>query len=294
MKVGFIGLGSMGTAIATRVLDAGHKLTVWNRSPQRLAELIARGAVAARSPEDALQGDCLVSMLSDDAAIRAVGLDGQMLTHATPGLIHVNMATISVAFAQQLAAAHDARGLSYVAAPVFGRPEAVVAGNLVIAAAGAPSSLAILEPLFAVIGRRTAVVGEAPEQANLFKLAGNFMLTAAVEAMGEAFALLRKGGVDPALFHEVLTGGLFTGPVYQGYGGRIVAGTFTPPGFALKLAAKDVGLARTAASDLQVPMPLAELVHDHFMDAMALGFGEQDLAALARVIAAQAGLPSGD
>jgi 3-hydroxyisobutyrate dehydrogenase-like beta-hydroxyacid dehydrogenase len=290
MKVGFIGLGKMGSAIAARILGAGHAVTVWNRSPDPVAALVAKGAVAANTPEDAMQGDCVLSMLASDAAIQAVGLDGALLDRAVPGLVHANLATVSIEFARQMAAAHAARGLGYVASPVFGRPDVAAAGNLILVVAGAPGNIEKLGPVFGAVGRRTAAVGTAPEQANLFKVAGNFMIAAAIETMGEALALVRKGGIDPAQFHDVLTNSLFAAPVYQGYGKLIVTETYEPPGLSLRLGLKDIDLARAAAGALQVPLPLADLVHDHFTEAMEAGLGEKDWASVASVIAAKAGL----
>jgi len=290
MKIGFIGLGKMGAAIAGNILRAGHELTVWNRSPEPMAELARQGAVAAKSAEDALQGDALFSMLASDAAIRAVGLDGALLARAAKGLIHANVATISVDFARALAAAHEKRGLDYVASPVFGRPDAAAAGKLIVVAAGKEAAIAKLQPVFDVIGRRTAIVGDAPEKANLFKIAGNFMIAASLETMGEAHALLRKGGVDTALFHEVLSNSLFAGPVYQGYGAAITARQYEPAGFELALGLKDVNLAREAAQGLAMPLPLADLMRAHFDEAIAAGMGEKDWSAIAALIAAKAGL----
>jgi 3-hydroxyisobutyrate dehydrogenase-like beta-hydroxyacid dehydrogenase len=291
MKVGFIGLGNMGSAIAGNILKAGHQLTVWNRSPAPVAELVGRGAMAAKTPQDALHGDCVFSMLANDAALREVGLAGPLLHHAAPGLVHVNLATISIELARQMAEAHAARGVGYVAAPVFGRPDAAAAAKLIVIAAGAGKDIARVRPLLEVVGQRVAVVGEVPEQANLFKIAGNFMLAAAIETMGEAIALVRKGGLDPALFIQVLTTSLFAGPAYQGYGALIVAQKYEPAGFKLQLGMKDAGLALAAGSQLQVPLPLASLVHDHFIEAMASGWAEKDWAALAGLAAAKAGLP---
>ena len=216
--------------------------------------------------------------------------DGPLLDGAAPGLVHVNMATISVEYAHQLAEAHAARRLDYVAAPVFGRPDAAAAAKLVVIAAGAAKDIARVQPILEKIGQRLAIVGEVPEKANLFKIAGNFMIASAIETMGEAVALLRKGGVDPAVFVDVLTNTLFAAPVYKGYGGIIVNQKYDPPGFKLKLGYKDAGLTLAAADALQVPLPLASLVHDHFVEAMASGLGEKDWAALASLAARKAGL----
>jgi len=291
MKIGFIGLGNMGSAVAGNLLKAGHQLTVWNRSPAAAAELAGRGAVAAKAPAEALKGDLLFSMLANDAALREVGLDGMLLKEAAPGLVHVNLATISVELARELAAAHAAHGVGYVAAPVFGRPDAAAAARLIVIAAGADKDIAHARPALEAIGQRLAIVGTTPEQANLFKIAGNFMLAAAIETMGEAVALLRKGGVDSAQFIEVLTTSLFAAPAYQGYGAIIVGQKYEPAGFKLRLGKKDLALALDAADGLQVPLPLASLIHDHFLEAIATGMGEKDWAALASLAAAKAGLP---
>jgi 3-hydroxyisobutyrate dehydrogenase-like beta-hydroxyacid dehydrogenase len=291
MKVGFIGLGNMGAAIAGNILRAGHQLTVWNRSPAPVAELVGRGAVAAKAPQDALRGDVVFSMLANDAALQEVGLTGPLLDHAAPGLVHVNLATISIELALQMAQAHAVRGVGYVASPVFGRPDAAAAAQLIVIASGAGKDIARVRPILEAIGRRVAVVGEIPEQANLFKIAGNFMLAAAIETMGEAIALVRKGGLDPALFIDLLTTSLFAAPAYQGYGALIVAQKYEPAGFKLRLGMKDAGLALAAGRQLQVPLPLVDLIHEHFVEAIASGLGDKDWAALASLAAAKAGLP---
>jgi 3-hydroxyisobutyrate dehydrogenase-like beta-hydroxyacid dehydrogenase len=291
MKIGFIGLGQMGAAIAGNLLRAGFPVTAWNRSREPLDRLAAEGATAAADPRDALQGDVLISMLANDAAIREIGLDGPWLDRAAKGLIHVNMATISVDLARAAAAAHAQQGFGYVSAPVFGRPDAAQAARLIIAAAGDPATLEKLSSVFAAIGRQTVIVGEAPEQASLFKIAGNFMIASAMEMMGEAFALLRKGGVNPAQFHEVMANSLFAGPVFQNYGKMIVEERYEPAGFAMALGLKDVNLTRQAAVNLEMIMPLAEILRTHFEDGIARGWSNKDWSALGAVIAAEAGLP---
>jgi 3-hydroxyisobutyrate dehydrogenase-like beta-hydroxyacid dehydrogenase len=290
MKIGFIGLGNMGSAVAANLLHAGHELTVWNRSPGPADALAAKGAHVAKTPQDALHGDILFSMLASDDAIRAVGLDGPLLAQAKPGLVHVNLGTISVQFARALAKAHAEKGLRYMAAPVFGRPDVAAAGNLIVVAAGENAAIEKVRPLLECIGRRVEVVGEAPEQANLFKIAGNFLLAAAIESMGEAFALVRKGGVDARVFQDVLSNSLFACPVYQGYGNAIVSGKFEPAGFALKLGMKDVRLALDAGRELSVPLPVASVVHDHFLEGMVAGFADKDWALLGELAAKKAGL----
>jgi 3-hydroxyisobutyrate dehydrogenase-like beta-hydroxyacid dehydrogenase len=290
MKIGFIGLGHMGSAIAANILAAGHELTVWNRSPGAAQSLAEKGAQVAHSPEEALQGDIAFSMLANDDAIRQIGLDGALLSHAKPGLVHVNLATISVDFARRLAHAHKEKGIGYVAAPVFGRPDAAAAAKLIVIVAGSDPDVAKVRPVLERIGRKVHVVGQAPEQANLFKIAGNFMLASAIETMGEAFALVRKGGIDAHVFHDVLSNSLFACTVYQGYGSAIVNEAFEPAGFALRLGMKDVRLALEAGRDLSVPLPLASLVNDHFIEATVAGLGEKDWAALGGLLARKAGL----
>jgi 3-hydroxyisobutyrate dehydrogenase-like beta-hydroxyacid dehydrogenase len=290
MKIGFIGLGGMGSGIAANILKAGHQLVAWNRSRGAVDALAAQGATPATSPEEALQADALFSMLASDAAIREVGLDGALLDHAAKELVHINMATVSVAFARELSEAHRARGLGYVAAPVFGRPEAAAAAKLNIVAAGSANDLARVRPLLEKLGAKFTVIGEDPPQANLFKIAGNFMIAAAIEAMGETAALLRKGGVEPKTFFDVMTSANFACPIYQIYGKIIANEAFDEAGFKLRLGYKDAGLTLAAAKELEAPLPLASMVHDHFLAAMAAGWGDKDWASLALLAAQRAGL----
>jgi 3-hydroxyisobutyrate dehydrogenase-like beta-hydroxyacid dehydrogenase len=290
MKIGFIGLGKMGSAIAENILKAGHELTVWNRSPEPVAELAKKGAHAAKTPEETMQGDALFSMLASDAAMRAVGLDGKLLGKAAKGLIHANMATISTAFARELTAAYEKHGLHYVATPVFGRPDAAEAGKLIVVAGGAEAQIKKLTPVLGAIGTHTVIAGDTPEKANLFKIAGNFMIIAALETMSEAFALLRKGGVDPRQFHEVMSNSLFASRVHQGYGQIILGRHFEPAGFEMKLGLKDSDLARSAAKEMHMTMPLADLASSHFQHGIDHGMGEKDWAAIADIVADKAGL----
>lgn len=290
MKIGFIGLGQMGTAIATRLIQAGHHVTVWNRSPGPAQALVGQGAVAAKHPVETLQGDVLFSMLASDQAMRDVGLDATLLDKATQGLVHANLATISPAFARALAAAHESRGLGYVAAPVFARPDAVAKGLMVVIAAGADGDFARIEPLLAQIGRRTVRIGEEPEKANLFKIAGNFMIMSAVETMGETFALLKKGGVDATLFLDTMTEGLFAAPIYKNYGKQILTEAYEPAGFYLWLGLKDSTLVRDAAKELSVEMPMLDLVRTQYEAAMKKGWKDKDWASIAQLSLEKAGL----
>jgi 3-hydroxyisobutyrate dehydrogenase-like beta-hydroxyacid dehydrogenase len=290
MELAFIGLGNMGAAIAENLLKAGHRLTVWNRSSGPAERLAAKGARLVRDPAEALCGEAAFSMLANESAIRSVGLDGPLLERASPRLVHANLATVSVGFAREVAAAHAMHSVGYVASPVFGRPDVAAAGNLTVVAGGRPADIEKLRPAFEAIGQTTVFVGEAPEKANLFKIAGNFMLATAIESLGEAFALLRKGGVDPAVFHDVMTSRLFAGDAYRGYGALMIEERNEPAGFALKLGLKDVNLALDAGRELTVPLPLASVTGNHFLEALACGLGDKDWAALGSLIAVKAGL----
>ena len=281
MDIGFIGLGAMGRAMVENLLEKGHAVTVWNRSPGPATHLAASGAKVAETIEEALQGDMVLSMLAHDQAIREVLLDA--LPRARPGLTHVNLATISTAFARELADRHAALGLGYVAAPVFGRPPVARAGGLNVLAAGAPDAVAQALPVLGALAAKVWPMGEDPVRANAVKIAGNLMIVAAVEAMGEATALGAAHGVPAADLLEVLTSTLFAAPIYKIYGGMIAEGRYHPPGFAADLALKDVRLAQAAGADKGLSLPLADLVEGG-LEALLAGGGETpDLAALAEV-----------
>jgi 3-hydroxyisobutyrate dehydrogenase-like beta-hydroxyacid dehydrogenase len=252
--------------------------------------LVAKGAVAAKSPEDAVQGEAVFSMLSNDQVMREVGLAGPLLEKAAKGLIHVNAATISAAFARELQAAHKKAGLEYLSAPVFGRPDMAASAQLVLVVGGSAAALAKMQPVFDKIGSRTVPVGEEAEKANLFKIAGNFMIASELQSIGEAFALLRKGGVDPALFHDVLSGRLFTGAVFKNYGTMVLNRQYEPAGFALTLGLKDVNLARAAAEGLKVEMPTADLLKKNYDEAVSWGWQDKDWSAIGEVPAKKAGV----
>lgn len=290
MKVGFIGLGAMGSAMASNLLAAGHAVTVWNRSAAATEPLASLGARVASTPERAVLGEAVCSMLANDQAVRAVFLDGGLLDAMDPGTVHVNHATISVALAQELAEAHAARGIDYVAAPVFGRPDAAAAARLQIVAAGKPAAVDKVRPLLEAMGAKIWPMGEAPERANVVKIAGNFMLAAAIESMAEASALTRAHGVGAAEFLELMTSTLFAAPAYQGYGKLIAEQRYSPAGFAMPLGLKDVGLALSAGEARRVPLPFAGVLRDNFLDALAHGGEELDWSALALVAARRAGL----
>ncbi len=290
MDVGFIGLGSMGKAMASNLIKAGHALRVWNRSPEPANDLVAAGARALNHPAEAFAGDAVITMLADDDAVRDVVLREGVLDAAAKHMVHVNMATISVALAQELVAIHKKRGLAYVAAPVFGVPEAARAAKLNILAAGEEAAVSRVQPLFDAMGQKTWPLGPEPHRANAVKLAGNLMIGAAVEAMGEATALGRAHGVSSADLLDILTKTLFPGPVYQRYGASIAAGTYEPAAFKLRLGLKDVRLALQAGDATHVPLPFGSVLRDNLLAAVAQGDGEKDWSALADVAHRRAGL----
>ena len=291
MDVGFVGLGNMGGAIARRLLAAGHRVTVYNRTPSRAEALEAEGAILASSPGGASGGEAVITMLADDAAVEAMafGADG-VIAALRKDAVHVSMSTITVALSERLAAAHRAAGQRYVAAPVFGRPDAAAAGKLFVLAAGDPESVARCQPVFEAVGQRTFTVAEEPAGANLVKLGGNFLLAAMIECLGETVALMRKSGVDPQRFIEVMTNTLFAAPAYRTYGALIVEQRYQPPGFAMPLGLKDIRSVLAAADARGVPMPVASLLRDCFLAGMARGGATLDWSALARLAAENAGL----
>ncbi|QNB12512.1 NAD(P)-dependent oxidoreductase [Paraburkholderia tropica] len=288
MDIGFIGLGEMGGAMVANLLKAGHTVRVWNRTAAKADALAAAGARVVATPAEAFAGDAVLSMLADDAATREV-IDAALLAGAARGLVHVNMATISVALAETLAREHAERGLYYVAAPVLGRPDAAAAAKLTIIAAGAAEAIDRAQPLFAAIGQKTWRIGALAPQANVMKLAANFMLAAAVETLGEAAALLGGHGVAMRDFLDVVTSGPFPGPVYAGYGGMIAEGRYEPALFKARLGLKDVRLALAAADAVSTPLPVASVVRDSLLEAIAHGDGERDFAVLGKVSARRAG-----
>jgi 3-hydroxyisobutyrate dehydrogenase-like beta-hydroxyacid dehydrogenase len=281
-ELGFIGVGTMGSAIARRLIDAGHRVRVWNRSPAATEPLIAAGAVAAESPLDALSAEMTFSMLADDAAVDMVFTPATL--GSTVGGLHVNMASVSPAMARQLFARHTAAGVGYIAAPVLGRQSLAVAGKLNILVGGNATEIDRIVPYLDVIGARTWRIGEEPAQANLVKIAVNFNLIHAIEALGESIAIVENHGVNPVNFVELLTQTLFAGVAYTGYGEIIATRRYQPPGFTLQLGLKDLGLAEDAASEVGVTLPSAKALRSVFEQAISQqGVDELDWAAIAEI-----------
>jgi len=292
MKVGFIGLGHMGAAMAGSLLRAGHEVTVYNRTPSKAQELVDRGARRAVRVADACQGDAVITMLADDDAVEAVVFgEGGMLRNLSKHTIHVSMSTISAELGARLADLHTTAGQRFVAAPVFGRPDVAAQGKLFIIAAGKPDVIDACMPLFDAMGQKTIRISEVPQAANLVKLSGNFLIASVIEALSEAMALIRKAGIDPHRYVELLTSTLFPDPVFTNYGGLIANERFQPAGFAAPLGEKDIRLALAAAERFRVPMPLASLVHDRLQTLIARGGEQLDWSAIGQLAARDAGLP---
>lgn len=290
MRVGFIGLGRMGSGMAADLLRAGHEVTVYNRTPGKAEALAAEGAKVAATIAEACRGEAVFTMLSNDEAVESVVFgDGGILASLPKSAIHISSSTISVALSDRLAKSHREAGQRYVAATVLGRPDAAAAGKLIVIAAGAPDAIAEVAPLLDAIGQSTTVFGDSPSAANLVKLAANFMTASVIESLGEAIALTSKGNIDKRRFLEFLTSGNFNAPVYRIFGQLIIADAPAPAGFAAPLAFKDIRLALQAGEDLRVPMPFASVLHDRFVELLANGGEQMDWSAIGRLPLRDAG-----
>lgn len=266
MRIGFLGLGSMGSAMATRLVEAGHDVVVWNRSEAAADPLIAAGARRAHTPGEALATGLSFSMLADDAAAERV-LDAATVAEGSG--IHVNMASISPAAADRLEELFRSARIGYVSAPVLGRPTVAAAGKLNILAAGPATLIEQVLPFLAVLGQRVWRLGERPRAANVVKVAVNYNIIHAIQALGESVAMTERHGVDPAMFHELLTSTLFDGVVYRGYGAEIVDQSYDPPGFVMALGFKDLKLAEEMAAERAVVLPTAPAMHRVYEIALA-------------------------
>jgi 3-hydroxyisobutyrate dehydrogenase-like beta-hydroxyacid dehydrogenase len=290
MKIGFIGLGRMGAAMAANLVKAGHEVSVFNRSPGKSSSLIELGAHEAAELAGTCGGDAVITMLADDAAAADIALGtGGLIDNLPKGAIHLSMSTISVALSKRLAQAHAQAGQRYVAAPVFGRPDMAAAAKLFIVAAGDAATIDVCQPLFRAMGQKTFPIGTEPSAANLVKLSGNFLIASAIEALGEAVALIGKAGIDRRAYIELLTSSIFNVPAYKTYGGLIAQGKFEPAAFAAPLGYKDIRLALAAAEGLRVPMPLASLLHDRFLRLLAQGGDQLDWSAIGGLATQDAG-----
>src|SRR5271165_2513552 len=292
MKIAFLGLGNMGAPMAQNLIRAGHEVTVWNRTPARAEALKAENAKVAPSPaEAAKEAEIAISMLADDNAVESAVLHaGGLAEGLGKGALHVSMSTISVALSRKLHEEHQRRGQHYIAAPVFGRPEAAAAAKLFIAAAGEKAAIERAKPVLEALGQRVFVMGDKPEMANVVKLSGNFLIATVIESLGEAIALARKYGIDPHQYVEFLTNSLFAAPVYKTYGNLIADEKYQPAGFKIRLGLKDVRLALAAAEAVDAPLPFASGIRDHMLTAIARGMEDMDWSATAKLAAENAGL----
>ena len=290
MKLGFIGLGHMGSAMAANLVRAGHEVTVFNRTPGKSSSLIALGAHEAATLAGACGGEVVITMLADDAAASDVALgSGGIAESLSKGAIHLSMSTISVALSKRLAQAHAESGQRYVAAPVMGRPNMAAAAKLFIVAAGDPAAIDACKPVFDALGQKTSTIGAEPSAANLVKLTANFLQAAVIESLGEAIALVGKAGIDRRAYVDLLTSTIFTAPAYKIFGPLIAAGTFETAAFAAPLGYKDIRLALAEAETLRVPMPLASLLHDRFLRLFAQGGDNLDWSAIGGLATQDAG-----
>ncbi|WP_164019368.1 NAD(P)-dependent oxidoreductase [Pyxidicoccus trucidator] len=295
MKVAFIGLGNMGLPMAKNLLAAGHGLAVWNRTQAKAAPLQQQGARVASTPAEASRdAEVVVSMLADDAAVEDAVLGSQGV-HAglVKGAVHVSSSTISVALSERLTEAHASAGQGYVSAPVFGRPDAAAAKQLWVVTAGPRADVERCRPLLESLGRGLTVLGERAASANVVKLSGNFLIASMMEALGEAFALTRKSGVEPKVFLEVFQSVFARSPIFERYAQLIAEEKYSPAGFTMKLGLKDVGLVLEAGRAAGVPMPLGSLLRDQYLGGVAQGHGDLDWAALGALVAERAGLKQG-
>jgi 3-hydroxyisobutyrate dehydrogenase-like beta-hydroxyacid dehydrogenase len=291
MDIGFIGLGNMGAAIARSLLRAGHRVTVYNRTRERAEALRRDGANVATSVAEACRGDAVLTMLADDVAVESVAFgDGGILRSLPRGHLHISLSTISVDLSEKLTSEHARAGQQFVAAPVFGRPEAAEAAKLIVVCAGDNKAIEHCKPLLESIGQKLAVIGERPSQANLVKLTGNFLIASMLESLSEAFAFARKSGLEAAALLDFFTSTIFNVPVYKTYGALIVGGKHEQVGFALPLGLKDIRLVLQAAEAQSVPMPIASVLRDRFLTALGRGYEDKDWSVIGRVAAEDAGL----
>lgn len=279
MKIGFLGIGKMGMPMAQRLLAAGHELSVWNRSEGRAEPLIREGAIAAATPAEAeLGADAVITMLFDDAANEEVlfGANG-LLDALSPGALHISCSTISVALSERLAAEHARRGVQFVAAPVFGRPNVAAEGRLWIVMAGEESAVERARPLLQPMARGITVVGREPQQAHAVKLGGNFLISTMIQSLSEAFVYAEGQGINPETFFETVNSALFQSPFYAAYA-KVILHPPEQPGATIELGAKDLFLLRKAAASRKTRLLMAEGLAEVFEQARKSGWTQEDWA----------------
>ncbi|MBB6142303.1 3-hydroxyisobutyrate dehydrogenase-like beta-hydroxyacid dehydrogenase [Silvibacterium bohemicum] len=279
MRIAFLGLGKMGSAIARHLIGAGHELTVWNRSLDKTQTLKSAGANVGGTPSEAVAGaEIVFTMLMDDTSLVHVVYESGLLAAIAPGAIHVSLSTISVALSDRLTADHRARGQDFVAAPVFGRPNVAEDGKLWVVAAGADASIQPVRPLLQSFSRGVTVVSEKPSSAHALKLGGNFLITAMIASLSETLVYAEANGIEPALFLETINSALFQSPFYQAYS-KIILNPPQPPGGTIGLGEKDMRLFREAAHNAGVKTPLGDAFAAHLENAIEAGMRDEDWAA---------------
>ncbi len=280
-RIGFLGLGSMGQAMAQRLIDAGHDVVVWNRSAGPRDELASLGATAVETPAEALAVDLSVSMLANDVAVDAVLCEDNLPSHR---IVHANMASVSPDMARLLSVRFEQAGHGYVASPVLGRPNVAASGGLNILAAGLTDDIVLLQPLFDAMGTKTWPLGELPHTANVVKIAVNYSIIHALQSLAESIAIATSAGVKPSDFVEVLTSTLFGGVVFTGYGNLIAERNYTPAAFSLELGLKDLGLAEATAEEAGISLPTSSLLRELFETALAdPELADKDWSAVAEI-----------
>lgn len=280
-RIGFIGLGSMGLLMARNLAAKGYQVLAWNRTPKTV-----EGLTLVESPREAAKAGVVITMLADDAATEAVL--PEILEGLPEGGLHIAMSTLGVPYSRALAERHRAAGRRYLAAPVFGRPEAAARGELRIVVAGTPEDVEEARPLLLALGMEVYEVGEEPQLAHAVKLGGNFLIATMLEALSEAYVLVERNGVDRRAFYEVVRG-FFRSPVYENYGRILLERRFNPPGFRLRLGLKDIRLIHQAADTTHTPLPLGHILLDRFLEGMARNMGDEDWTAVLKLVEAHGG-----
>ena len=291
----FIGLGNMGHPMAANLLKNNVKLFVYNRTKEKADDLLKQGAQWLNSPSEAFKNATIVfTMVANDQALTSVteGPNG-ILANAKAGCIHVSMSTISPKLARELTEKHQAKGVHYIAAPVFGRPDVAAQHNLWTCIAGNPEAKKQVEPLLKFLTQKIYDFGDEPSSVNVVKLTGNFLILNIVEMLSEAYTFAEKSGVDPQKVHDFITDSLFPSPVFKTYGQVILSQTFEPAGFKMKLGLKDIDLLLRAAEAVRVPLPSAGLLHDRLLAGLAHNRGEMDWSAIALTELEEAGITRG-
>jgi 3-hydroxyisobutyrate dehydrogenase-like beta-hydroxyacid dehydrogenase len=289
VKIGFLGLGNMGEPIAANLISAGHQVTVWNRTASKAEPLVKRGARQARDVAEAANNEVVCTMVADDNGLRQM-LHGGLLEGLPKGALHISISTISVAMAEELKKLHTERQQLYVSAPVFGRPEAAAAKKLWVVVGGSSAAVVKARPVLEAISQHVVEIGEDPVQASVTKISGNFLIAAAMEAMGEAVALVGRYGVNPVQYMEFLTSTLFAAPIYKNYGAKIAKQEYEPVGFRAPLGLKDMKLAIAAGEGKTMPLPLASLLHDQLLTTIAHYGEDVDWSAIAKLAAEHGGI----